>query len=155
MKTYERGEQDSTLNGQVVDFKPALSEDKEKFDYLFRAKGTSINDLKITSITPTASAEYRFRTYLEILMDIIKSQQRQLEFNSYYISYLLGQIDEDEFEKISRKFIQKKKKIPLDQLKDKILVVSSLTSHDVTPKDIAQYLFCEEKDVVEAFKLLS
>jgi hypothetical protein len=155
MKTYERAEQDSTLNGQVVDLTPALREEKEEFDYLFRAKGTSINDLKITFVTQTTTAEYRFRTYLEILIDVIRSQQKQLEFNSYYIAYLLGQIDDDEFEKISKKFVQKKKKIPMDQLKEKVLVVTKLTGHDVTPMDIAQYLFCDEEDVIKAFKLLT
>jgi len=155
MKVYEQDNMDDTTNGQVVDFTPALHEDKEEFDFLFRARGTSINDLEVTFITDTASAEVKFRTYLEILMDIIQGQHKQLEFNSYYIAYLLGQIDDAEFEKISKKFVQKKKKIPLDQLKDKVLVVSSLTSHDVTPKDMAQYLFCEEEDVIKAIKQLS
>lgn len=162
MKAYSQEKQDSTSNGRVIDLKPALHEDPEEFDYLFRACGTSINNLEITFVTDATSAEvmvtsadYKFRTYLETLMDIIKGHQKQRDFNSYYIAYLLGQIDDAEFEKISKTFVQKKKKIPMDQLKDKVLVVSSLTSHDVTPKDIAQYLFCEEEDVIKAFKLLT
>lgn len=152
MKTYEH---DSTSSRQAIDLKPALYEEKKEIDFLFRARGTSINDMEIIAITPTASAEYKFRTYLEILMDIIKGQSKQLEFNSYYISYLLGQTDENEFVKISKRFIQKKKKIMLDQLKNKVFVVKHLTDRDVTPKDIAQYLMCDEEDVMKAFQLLT
>ena len=39
----------------------------------------------------------------------IKYLQRQLCFNGYYIAYLLGQLTEKEFKKISKRFIDKNK----------------------------------------------
>jgi len=126
-----------------------------KYDYIIRASGSSIENLQISWIGLTSSAYSYFKNFLSILLEIIKSQNKQLEFDGYYISYLLGNITEEEFESIAKKFAPEKKKIPLEHLRDKISILKGLRGHDITPKEMAQYLQCEESDIVKVLKLLS
>ena len=139
----------NTQNGPIVKYNG-----EEKYDVFIRAYGSSIEDMQIIYFESTSSVEYQFKSYLKILFEIIKSQRKQLEFNSYYIAFLLGQISQEELEKISRKFVIKRKKVPTELLKNKVEMLQALTNHDLTPKEMAQYFFCEEKDIIRALKLL-
>lgn len=137
---------------QVVKYKPKKS--KKKIDYIIRAYGTSIEDMRMI-ISPTSSVEYRFKNFLQVLLEIIESQDKQLDYSGYYISFLLGQISKKEFEEISDNFVIKEKKIPEDLLQYKIYIVQNLMRGDITPKEMAQYFQCNEKDVIQSLKLLT
>ena len=125
-----------------------------KHDYLFRASGTSLETLDIYWVQPTSAIAYSFMNFLSVLLEIIESQSRQLEFEGYYISYLLGHIDEKEFEDIAKKYVPKKTEIGPEQLKNKVEVLSALRGHDITIREMAQYLHCDEADIKKAIQLL-
>ncbi len=143
--------QDST----IVTKPPNSFPQPQKYDFIFRASGSSWEDFKVTWVQPTSAVAFSFQNFLSVLLEIIESQVKQLEFDGYYISYLLGHIDEKEFEGISEKYVSKKAgDINPEQLKNKIEVLLSLRGHDITPREIAQYLHCSEDDVTKAILLL-
>jgi hypothetical protein len=126
-----------------------------KYDFLFRASGSSLDNLKIDWVQPTSTAAFYFRNFLLILLEIIESQGKQLEFDGYYISYLLGHIDEKEFEAIAENYISEKtKEVSPEQLKDKIQILQSLRGNDFTTREMAQFLHCDEADILKALLLL-
>lgn len=49
------------------------------------------------------------------LLEIIKNQNKQLEYTGYYIAFLLGCTSEKEFEEISKKFIIKSRRKPMNK----------------------------------------
>jgi len=146
-KDYER-----SGTAQLVKYKPRKF--KEKFDLLIRAYGSSREDMQMI-ISPTSSVEYRFKNFLQVLFEIIGSQNNQLDYSGFYISFLLGQISKKEFEEISDKFVIKEKKLPDDILQYKISLVKDIMGEDLTPKEIAQFFQCDERDVIQALKLLT
>ena len=123
-------------------------------DYIVKVSGCSLRNLQIDYIIPTSSLSTYLRNYIDILVEIIKSQSKQLEFNGYYISYLLGQIKEKEFEEIAKRFVVKKKEIPLKHLQQKVSVLKELMGDDITPKEMAQYFQCKEESIVKVLKSL-
>jgi hypothetical protein len=126
-----------------------------KYDFLLRASGSTLDNLEILSVQPTSAVAFTFKNFLTILLEIIESQGKQLEFDGYYISYLLGHINEEEFEAISEKYIlEKPNEVKPEQLKDKIDVLQSLRGHDLTTREMAQYLHCDEADILKALLLL-
>jgi hypothetical protein len=118
------------------------------------ASGPSLNELTIHDYVTSDSFMFKFQNFLSILLDIIKEQGRQLEFDGYYISYLLGNITEEEFQEIARDFVTETRETPFDVLKDKVRVLNALRGQDLSIREMAQYLHCSEDDVVRALRLL-
>ena len=123
-------------------------------DYIFHASGQSLGTLQIHSVIPTATFTYTFNNFLSVLLDIIRGQGKQLEFDGYYISYLLGNLTEEEFDVIARTFVSETREIPVEELKDKVRVLHALRGHDTSIREMAQYLHCSEDAVVRALQLL-
>jgi len=125
-----------------------------KYDFIIRAYGQSSETMNY-KVRTTSSVRYIFHGLCQVLTEIIGSQKKQLEYNGYYNSFLLGQLSEEQFEKISRQHIIQPKSIPLDLLSDKINIVRNFVDPEVTPKDMAQYFECEEEDILKSIKLLT
>jgi hypothetical protein len=125
-----------------------------KYDLILRASGSSLEALEIRYIQPTSAFAFSFMNFLSVLLEIIESQSKQLEFDGYYVSYLLGHIDEKEFGAIAESYVSEKKEIRPEQLKDKVQVLQTLRGHDLTTREMAQYLHCDEADIIKALQLL-
>lgn len=123
-------------------------------DYLIRASGTSLETLQLHGVIPTATFVSTFKDFLSTLLDIIREQGKQLEFDGYYISYLLGNLTEEEFQEIAQGFVTETRETPFEVLKDKVRVLNALRGQDLSVREMAQYLHCSEDDIVRALQLL-
>lgn len=110
--------------------------------------------LEIQWEMPTSAFAATFHDFLSTLLEIIKGQGKQLEYEGYYISYLLGNLTEEEFEAVSSTYVTENQDIPLEQLKDKVRVLTALRGHDITIQEMAQYLRCDEAIIERAIQLL-
>jgi hypothetical protein len=124
-----------------------------KYDYLLHASGMSLETLQL-HVIPTATFVSTFKDFLSTLLDIIREQGKQLEFDGYYISYLLGNITEEEFQEIAKGFVTETRETPFNVLKDKVRVLNALRGQDLSIREMAQYLYCSEDDIVRALQLL-
>lgn len=103
---------------------------------------------------PSDSFVFEFRNFLSVLLDIIKEQGRQLEFDGYYISYLLGNLTQEEFEETAKTFVMEPKATTPEAIKDRVQILHALRGHDISVREMAQYLHCDEEIVVRALQLL-
>ena len=103
---------------------------------------------------PTSSFVFEFKNFLSILLDIIKEQGRQLEFDGYYISYLLGSLTQEEFEETAKTFITEPKATTPEAIMDRVQMLYTLRGHDISIREMAQYLHSDEETVVKALQLL-
>lgn len=110
--------------------------------------------LQIHSIMPSDSFAFEFKNFLSVLLDIIKEQGRQLEFDGYYISYLLGNLTQEEFEEVSRTYVVEAKANTAEAIKDRVEILHALRGHDISVSEMAQYLHSDEETVMKALKLL-
>ena len=122
--------------------------------YILHASGPSLGQLQIHSIMPSNSFVFEFKNFLSILLDIIKEQGRQLEFDGYYISYLLGSLTKEEFEEVAKTFVTEPKAATPEAIMDRVQVLHALRGHDISVREMAQYLHCDEGTVVKALQLL-
>jgi len=123
-------------------------------DYVLYASGPSINELTIHDYMTSDSFMFKFQNFLSILLDIIKEQGRQLEFDGYYISYLLGNLTQEEFEETAKTFITEPKATSPEAIMDRVQMLYTLRGHDISIREMAQYLHCDEEIVVKALQLL-
>lgn len=118
----------------------------------------TVGDVKIKLTGPTSMVAGTlfspWKNFLTVLLEIIEGQGKQLEFDGYYISYLLGHITERQFKGISKKFVVEKKVTDPEQIKTKVQMLTALRGHDITVKEMAQYLHCDEAAVTKALALL-
>lgn len=119
----------------------------------------TVGDVKLKLTGPTSLVAGTlispWRNFLTtLLLEIIEGQGKQLDFDGYYISYLLGHITESQFKRISKKFVVEKKLANPELIKTKIQVLKALRVHEITAKEMAQYLHCDEAAVTRALALL-
>ena len=147
MKAYD----DKSTGDAIVKFsRPG----QFKCDFIIRAYGESLEAMDYT-VRPTSSVRHSFHGLCQVLTEVIGSQKKQLEYNGYYNSFLLGQLSEQEFEEISRQCAIQPRSVPLDLLSDKINIIINFVDREATPKDMAQYFECEEEDIIKSIKLLN
>ena len=86
-----------------------------KVDFLIRVSGSTEEDMKVC-VTGTEIFKSHFCNIFEsfkavkdTLVEVILSQRRLLEYNGFYNAFLMGQMEELEFEKIAKKFTYKPK----------------------------------------------
>jgi Trp operon repressor len=114
----------------------------------------SLETLQLHEVIPTATFVSTFKDFLSTLLDIIREQGKQLEFDGYYISYLLGNLTEEEFQEIAQGFVAETHEMPFEVLKDKVRILNALRGQDLSVREMAQYLHCSEDDIVRALQLL-
>lgn len=127
---------------------------KEDYDLLIRIQGASTKSTTNITINPTASIIYIVESYFQTLLEIVRNLKKQLDYSGYYISYLLGQLNDAEFDKVAKTYVTFKKSVPLDLLKNKIYFAQTYIDNRSTPADLAYYFQCEEDDIIKASKLL-
>lgn len=120
-------------------------------DHLLRIESegeiTIAGNFRKIAISKTEDVCNIFTFQINTLIEVIQSQKRLIEYNSYYNAFLLGQLSEEEFEKISDKFTYKPKKILAQQLKAKIHCLKNLTQINFTPCELAEIFQCASSSV--------
>ena len=141
-------------SGSAITAHADIPSTTQDVDLVFRAAGSSMETLQIQWQMPTATFTATFHDFLATLLEIIRGQGRQLEYEGYYISYLLGNLTEEEFETVSSTYVTETQDTPFEQLKDKVRVLTALKGHDITVQEMAQYLRCDEESIERALQLL-
>jgi len=140
-----------TSGNSAVPLVPA----KPAKDYILHVSvGPSPGELTFRGIMPSDSFVFEFKNFLSILLDIIKEQGRQLEFDGFYISYLLGTLTQDELDEAAKTFVTEATVTTAEAIKDRVGILHALRGHDISVREMAQYLHCDEEAVVKALQLL-
>ena len=132
----------------------------ESHDYLLRFSReiTSASwEVKMASVNTNAlwfwaqSQQQEMQT----LKGLVNWQHKLLDYNSHYCAFLLGQVDEDEFEGIAESFSYETKDVNPELLTPIIDQIYRLTDIEYTPSDLAGYFECSTENVVQALKPLA
>ena len=91
----------------------------------------------------------------QTLKGLIHWQHKLLDYNSHYCAFLLGQVDEDEFEGIAESFSYETKDLNPELLTPIIEQIYKLTEIEYTPSDLAGFFECRTENVVQALKPLA
>lgn len=91
--------------------------------------------------------------FISPLVVAIRAQKRQLEYNSFYISYLLQQITEEQLEEYASKLAISAKPINEEIISQHIIVLENLTGLSFTDTELADIFECDDKTIGDALKL--
>ncbi len=130
-------------------------------DYLIRMYGSSHEEIKFV-ITGTEKFKRHFDgvfDYLKFvkdtLVEVILSQKRSLDYNGFYNAFLMGQLSEDEFEKIAQKFTYLPKTIDTITLSSKVNILFDLTNIDYSISELADIFQCNSNSIATAIQLIT
>lgn len=150
------GEKANYFLGVLDESTPALP-----LDYLVRVCGSTAEDIEF-SVTETEKFKSHFGNifgYFKIVKDTLKevilSQKKSLEYHGVYNAFLMGQMSENEFEEIAKKFTYRPKSISTKKLSSKINVLFNITQIDYSPSELADIFRCNMDDVITAIHLIS
>lgn len=131
------------------------------FDYLARFSGASIENLDLIAFRPTATVVSSFKDFLKgigeresTLVEVIKKQKNLVDYNSYYISYLLNQISEDEFYKIAEDFAYSTQPCDESDIEKKTLLLLGTTGVSFSSSDLSYLWGCSEEIIESVLKKL-
>lgn len=92
---------------------------------------------------------------MQTLKRVVHWQHKLLDYNSHYCAFLLGQVNEDEFEDIAESFSYETRDLNPVLLTPMIEQVYKLTEIEYTPSDFAGFFECRTENVVDALKPLA
>lgn len=132
-----------------------------RVDFLIRVSGSTDEDMAVC-VTGTNKFKSHFGNIFEsfkvikdTLVEVILSQRRLLEYNGFYNAFLMGQLNELEFEKIAKKFTYKPKTIDVKILSSKVNILANLTKIDYSTSELADIFQCNSNDIVTAIRLIT
>ncbi|MHB8406432.1 MAG: hypothetical protein ACYDCJ_13540 [Gammaproteobacteria bacterium] len=112
--------------------------------------------VKVWSKETFFTTAYRGVTHLiEPLVTAIQSQKRHLEYNSFYISYLLKQITEKQLEHYAKSIAFKPKQMDASIVAKYIYVLRSATNIDFTEAELSDIFECDKAIIDAAIKLMT
>jgi hypothetical protein len=131
-------------------------------DYLIRVYGSSEDKDMGISITETVKFKKhfdnvydRFNFVKNTLVEVILSQRRSLEYNGFYNAFLMGQLPENRFVKIAKRFAYRPRPINNKLLSIKINILRDATNIDYTPSELADIFKCNVDHVRTAIQSIS
>ena len=134
---------------------------QQKVDLLIRVSGSTDDDMEFC-VTGTEKFKSHFSNIFEsfkivkdTLIEVILSQRRLLEYNGFYNAFLMGQMEELEFEKIAKKFTYKPKPINMNILSLKVNILFNLTKIDYSTSELADIFQCNSNDMAGAIRLIT
>lgn len=92
---------------------------------------------------------------MQTLKRLVNWQHKLLDYNSHYCAFLLGQVDEDEFEGITESFSYETKDVNPELLTPIMEQIYRLTGIEYTPSDLAGFFECKTDNIVQALKPLA
>jgi len=81
-----------------------------------------------------------------VMKKTIKTLRKNLDYNTYYNSFLLDQIDEEEFEKISTKFAVSFDQTCTSSIKSDIEMLIKHTNESFAPSEISDIFHIDENE---------
>lgn len=90
------------------------------------------------------SEKVRLKQEINVLSEAVSSLQETLEYNGHYVAFLLGQISEDEFEKISADYAVDLRQESDDVIRTKIEILMHYCSALYSPSDISNIFRIDE-----------
>jgi len=130
-------------------------------DYLARFSGAFVENLDLIAIHPTEAVISSFQDFLKrigeresTLVEVIKKQKNLIDYNSYYISYLLNQISEDEFYKIAEDFAYSTQPCDESDIEKKTLLLLEKTGDSFSSSDLSYLWGCREEIIESVLKKL-
>jgi hypothetical protein len=131
------------------------------YDYLARFSGVSIEKLDLIAIRPTKAVTNSFKDFLNTirerestLVEVIKKQKSLADYNSYYISYLLNQMSEDEFFRIAEDFAYSVQPCDEPDIEKKTLLLLGSTGVPFSTSDLSYFWGCSEEKIENVLKKL-
>lgn len=88
--------------------------------------------------------EEKIKPIAKVADEVITSLRQTLDYNGYYIAYLLEQLSEEEFEKISEQFARDLASGMTEELLDKVRILFYLSSQSYTPSDLSDIFKIDE-----------
>lgn len=123
-----------------------------EIDCLFRLYSNSSGKLNLGMVQTSVFKEL-FQNYFKqtkVLIEVIKSQKGLLEFNGYYTAFLLNQISEKQFNKISKNFtIEVNKDVDKGILANNINFLLETTRLSFTTQDLSDIFKCDEDTIIQ------
>lgn len=145
----------STTNTMVI----CTFDNESSADYLFRFSKETTSSSWNVAVTETDNLRHWLQTKeqeVNILQKLVNWQHKIIDYNSHYCAFLLGQVDEDEFESIAKQFSYEiKEDIDPELLTSTIEKVYKLTKIEYTPSDLASLFECKTEDIIQAIKPLA
>jgi len=92
---------------------------------------------------------------IKTLVLAIRAQKRHLEYNEYNNAYLLDQMSEKEFEKISKTFALVPVSIDIDLLIKHIETLTTITQLDFNEAELADIYGCDESIIRKAINFIA
>lgn len=135
---------------------PILAEATHGRDYVVRVQTTN-SQISVTSVA-TASLANAFRTALhsnslllqgscQTLGKVIDRLKDREEYNNHYREYLLGNLSDEEFERVAEKYAYTPKVANLLELSEQINTLLAYTTHEFTKDEVAELFQARDIDV--------
>ena len=135
-----------------------LHSPEEPHDYLLRVSKeitSSLWNIQVTEIDNLRQWKQTKDEEVSILQQLVKWQHKIIDYNSHYCAFLLGQVNEDEFEVIAETFSYEIKDVSPEILTSIIEKIYKLTEIEFTPSDLAGLFECKTENIVQALKPLA
>ncbi len=124
------------------------------FDYLVRLRFSGVSSDIDIAIHPTEAVVSEFRSFLNeikgresVLVEVIKKQKDLIDYNGHYNSFLLNQINEDEFNRISENFSFSPVSCDESEVGKKTLILLYATGIPFSAADLAYFWGCPEEQI--------
>ena len=141
--------------------KESYIKQSKPFDYVARFSGASIENFDLIAIRPTETFVSSYKDLLKgigeresTFVEVIKKQKNLIDYNSYYISYLLNQISEDEFYKIAEDFAYSTQPCDESDIEKKTLLLLGMTGVSFSSSDLSYLWGCSEEIIESVLKKL-
>jgi len=132
-----------------------------KVDLLLRIIASTEKDIEL-HIAGTEELKGHFNNIYEnfkfvkdTLVEVILSQKKSLEYNGFYNAFLMKQLSEKQFVKITKVFAYRPKTINNKLLCAKINILCNLTKIDYTPSELADTFQCNINDITRTIQLMT
>ena len=87
----------------------------------------------------------RFGRVVSVADEVISSLRKNLDFNGYYIAYILNQLSEEEFQRISEEFSVVLRSEETEDLKERIKILFGISRERFTATDLSNVFKIEER----------
>ncbi len=97
------------------------------------------------TVSFVSKLEEQIKKIARISDEVITSLRRNLDYNGYYISYLLEQLSAEEFAKISEQYAINLVSEESKELIDKVKILFYISSQSYTPSELSTIFKVDEK----------
>ena len=146
------------LEDGSISYQPSTPGDNG-FDFLLRMKGDSSEKITLSQINTSLFTEAfdnilnRLKKANSVLIETVKKQKFIIEYNSLYNAFLIGGIDEEEFESKSEEYIIEHKSCEnFEELIEEIGILLTNTELPFTTQELSDIFETEEEDILKAIQ---